>query len=100
MLSSGPGFQIARLTIKPLQQIASHWHRHRDEQWVVARGTAHVRVDGTEHTLGRGQAVEVPRTVEHYVENISSVDPVELIEVRTGDYLDADDVVETEPQSE
>lgn len=96
VLSSGPGFQVKRLTVKPLKRLSLQWHRHRDEQWVVARGTARVNVDGVEHTMGRGQSMSVPRTVTHRIENISSVDPLEIIEVQTGDYLGEDDIVRLE----
>lgn len=96
ILASGPGFQVKRLTVKPLMRLSLQWHRHRDEHWVVARGTARVQVDGVEHTLGRGQSMDVPRTVPHRIENISSVDPLEIIEVQTGDYLGEDDIVRVE----
>lgn len=100
VLTSGPGFQARRLTLKPLKALSLQWHRHRDEHWVIARGTAKVTVDNSEHTLGRGQSVNVPRTVQHRIENISSVDPLEIIELQTGDYLADDDVVRIEEKSE
>ena len=96
VLLSGPGFQVKRITVKPLQRLSLQWHRHRDEQWVVARGTARVTVDNKETVIGRGQMMNVPRTVRHRIENISSVDPVEIIEVQTGEYLDEDDIVRLE----
>ncbi len=96
VLTSGPGFQAKRLTVKPNKRLSLQWHRHRDEHWVVARGTAKVQVDGAEHTLGRGQSMDVPRTVTHRIENISSVDPLEIIELQTGDYLGEDDIVRVE----
>ncbi|MDA1297704.1 MAG: phosphomannose isomerase type II C-terminal cupin domain [Chloroflexi bacterium] len=96
ILTSGPGFQVKRLTVKPLKRLSLQWHRHRDEHWVVARGTAKVTVDGHEHTLGRGQSMDVPRTVQHRIENISSIDPLEIIELQTGDYLGEDDIVRIE----
>ncbi len=93
VLANGPGFRTRRLTISPLKRLSLHWHRHRDEHWVVARGTARISVDGVERTLGTGQSIDVPRTVEHRAENISSIDPLEIVEVQTGDYLGDDDIV-------
>ena len=95
-LTTGPGFRTIRLTISPLKSIELRWHRHQDLQWVVARGTAKVLVDGKEQTLGRGQSVEIARTFEYRVENYSSVDPLEIIEVQTGEYIGEDDVVYAE----
>ena len=84
VLASGPGFQIARLTVSALNRLPAQWHRHRDEQWVVVRGTATVSVDGQEQTLGRGQATKIPRALIHSAINISSVDPLEIIESPDG----------------
>ena len=96
ILSSGPGFQVKRITVNPRQRLSLQWHRHRDEQWAVARGAARVVVGEVEQTLGRGQSMWVPRTVFHRIENISRIEPLEIIEVQTGDYLGEDDVVRVE----
>lgn len=96
ILTSGPGFQTKRLTVKTESRLSLQWHRHRDETWVVARGTAKVTVGEEEHTLGRGQSMFVARNVHHRIENISSVEPLEIIEIQTGDYLGEDDIVRVE----
>ena len=96
ILTSGPGFQVKRLTVKTESRLSLQWHRHRDETWVVARGTAKVTVGDEEFTLGRGQSVFVPRNVHHRIENISSVEPLEIIEIQTGDYLGEYDIVRVE----
>ena len=84
------------LTVKTESRLSLQWHRHRDETWVVARGTAKVILGEEEHTLGRGQSMFVPRNTHHRIENISSVEPLEIIEVQTGDYLGEDDIVRLE----
>ena len=96
ILVSGPGFQIKRITVKAEFRLSLQWHRHRDETWVVARGTAKVTVGEEEHILGRGQSIFVSRNTHHRIENISSVEPLEIIEVQTGDYLGEDDIVRLE----
>ncbi|MBN4064726.1 phosphomannose isomerase type II C-terminal cupin domain [Dehalococcoides mccartyi] len=96
ILTSGPGFQTKRLTVKAEQRLSLQWHRHRDETWVVARGTARVVVGDKEHTLGRGESMFVARNIHHRIENISSVEPLEIIEIQTGDYLGEDDIVRIE----
>ncbi len=95
-LSSGAGYQVKRLHVNPLKRLSLQWHRHRDEQWVVARGTARVVVGEKAYNVGRGQSVSVPRTTSHRIENISSVEPLEIIEVQCGEYLGEDDIVRTE----
>jgi mannose-6-phosphate isomerase-like protein (cupin superfamily) len=47
-------------------------------------------------TLGRGESMFVARNIYHRIENISSVEPLEIIEIQTGDYLGEDDIVRVE----
>ncbi len=96
ILTSGPGFQTKRLTVTSEKRLSLQWHRHRDETWVVARGTARVTVGEEQHTLGRGESIFIARNVHHRIENISSVEPLEIIEIQTGDYLGEDDIVRVE----
>jgi mannose-6-phosphate isomerase-like protein (cupin superfamily) len=96
ILASGPGFQTKRLTVKAESRLSLQWHRHRDETWVVARGTARVTVGEEQHTLGRGETMFVARNIHHRIENISSIEPLEIIEIQTGDYLGEDDIVRVE----
>ena len=96
ILTSGPCFQTKRLTVKAEKRLSLQWHRHRDETWVVARGTARVTVGEELHTLGRGESMFVARNIHHRIENISSVEPLEIIEIQTGDYLGEDDIVRVE----
>ena len=96
VLSRGVGFQVKRLTVLPQKRLSLQWHHHRDEAWIVARGSALVTLDGDEISLGRGQTLIVPRTHHHRIANISSIDPLEIVEVQTGDYLGEDDIVRVE----
>ena len=96
ILTNGPGFQAKRLTVKAEKRLSLQWHRHRDETWVVARGTARVTVGEEQSTLGRGESMFVARNIHHRIENISSVEPLEIIEIQTGDYLGEDDIVRVE----
>ena len=93
VLTRGPGFQVKRLTVKPESRLSYQWHRHRAETWTVARGIAQVTIDGEQQNLGPSQSIHVPRTAKHRIANPSSVEPLEIIEVQTGDYLGEDDIV-------
>ena len=93
VLTRGPGFQVKRLTVKPESRLSYQWHRHRAETWTVARGIAQVTIDGEQQNLGPSQSIHVPRTAKHRIANPSSIEPLEIIEVQTGDYLGEDDIV-------
>lgn len=96
ILLKGHGFQVKRLTVNPDSRLSLQWHHHRDETWTVARGTAQVTVGEESKSLGRGQSLFVPRTVLHRIANVSKIDPLEIIEVQTGEYLGEDDIVRVE----
>ena len=93
VLTRGPGFQVKRLSVKPERRLSYQWHRHRAETWTVARGIAKVTINGNDQMLGPAETVHVPRTHKHRIENPSSIEPLEIIEVQTGDYLGEDDIV-------
>ena len=93
VLTRGPGFQVKRLSIKPDSRLSYQWHRHRAETWTVARGIAKVTINGEDQMLGPSQSIHVPRTHKHRIANPSSIEPLEIIEVQTGDYLGEDDIV-------
>ena len=93
VLTRGPGFQVKRLSVKQESRLSYQWHRHRAETWTVARGIAKVTINGEDRMLGPSQSVHVPRTHKHRIENPSSIEPLEIIEVQTGDYLGEDDIV-------
>ena len=92
ILCKGPGYQSKRLTVKPNSRLSLQTHKQRDEEWVIARGTARVTIGDTQIELGKGESASVPRTVAHRIENISEIDPLEIIEVQIGDYIDEDDI--------
>ena len=92
ILCKGPGYQTKRLIVKPNSRLSLQTHKHRDEEWIVARGTARVTVGEYILEIGRGESASVPRTIKHRIENISEIDPLEIIEVQIGDYIDEEDI--------
>ena len=92
ILCKGPGYQTKRLIVLPKSRLSLQTHKHRDEQWIVARGTARITIGKNQKELGKGESTNVPRTVAHRIENISEIDPLEIIEVQLGDYIDEDDI--------
>jgi len=96
ILCKGAGYQSKRLTINSGQRLSLQTHKHRDEQWVIAKGTAKVTIGDKVITLGKGQSTEVPRTIQHRIENISDIDSLEIIEVQIGDYIDEEDIIRLE----
>jgi len=94
IISSGVGFQVKRISVKPKSRLSLQWHRHRDETLVIARGIAGITLhDKTNiNNFGRGQSIHIPRTTIHRIENISEIEILDIIEIQTGDYLGEDDI--------
>ena len=89
---SGPGFQVKRLTINAGAAISLQKHRRRAEHWVVVAGSARVTRGDEVFLLEENQSTYVPVGTTHRLEN-PGAEPLEIIEVETGDYLGEDDIV-------
>ena len=87
-----PGYLVKIIFINDGEQLSLQTHKHRDETWVIVRGVAEIEVNKNKKNLGRGENVFVARTITHRIKNISVVEPLEIIEVQTGDYLGEDDI--------
>jgi len=91
-IDSGERYQVKRLTVKPGEGLSLQMHHHRAEHWIVVAGTAKVVIDDEERILSENESVYIPLGVKHCLENPGKI-PLELIEVRSGIYLNEDDIV-------
>jgi len=71
------------------------YHQHRAEHWVVVRGVAEVSCDDRVFTLEENASTYVPRGAPHRLANLGT-EPLEIVEVQSGDYLGEDDIVRLE----
>lgn len=85
------GFRVKRIIVRPGGCLSLQRHRHRSEHWVVVRGTAHVTIDGEEQVLTRNMSTYVSVGTTHRLEN-RGPDPLHMIEVQVGDYVEEDDI--------
>ncbi|MEZ8474690.1 mannose-1-phosphate guanylyltransferase/mannose-6-phosphate isomerase [Vibrio cyclitrophicus] len=94
-IADGERFQVKHLTVKPGERTATQLHYHRAEHWIVVSGTAKVTNGDKTYLLGENESTFIPIGSAHCIENPGKV-PLELIEVRSGSYLQEDDVVRLE----
>ena len=80
------------MTVKPGHKTTTQIHYHRAEHWVVVSGTAKVRNGEQTFLVTENESTYIPIGAPHSLENPGKV-PLELIEVRTGAYLEEDDVI-------
>lgn len=84
--------QVRRVHLYPNKKMTLQVHKQRSEQWVVTSGVAEVREENKFVRLTKNQSVYISAGTPHQIANKEQT-PLNLIEVRTGDYLGEDDVV-------
>lgn len=90
-LALGQRFQVKRIQIDPGAALSLQRHQHRAEHWVVIAGEGLVRVGDEEMHLHVDESVYIPQKTMHRLSN-ASAQPLEIVEVQTGDYLGEDDI--------
>jgi len=88
-------FEVKRLIVRPEARISKQQHSHRAEHWIVVRGTALVQRDEEEFFLREDESAYIPIGTPHRLANPGNI-PLEIIEVRTGSYLEEHDILRFE----
>ena len=94
-LDSGERFQVKRIQVKPGASLSLQLHHHRAEHWIVVKGTAEVVNGDQVLTLTENQSTYIPLGQKHRLTN-RGTEPLEIIEVQSGNYLGEDDIVRFE----
>ena len=97
-VSEGERYHVKQVLVKPGEKTALQMHHHRAEHWVVVSGTAKVTKGDEIFLLTENQSTYIPVGTAHAIENPGRV-PLELIEVRSGSYLEEDDIVRFDEQA-
>ena len=92
VMESGAGYKVKRIVVDPGQRLSLQLHHQRAEHWVVVQGTALVTIGREVRPVGANESVFVPLHTAHRLENPGS-EPLAIIEVQTGAYLEEDDIV-------
>jgi len=92
---SGKNFKVKRISVKPMASLSLQMHSHRSEHWVVVKGIAEVTRGEEVSTLNANESTYIPKGVKHKLANKTN-EPLEIIEVQSGDYLGEDDIVRFE----
>ena len=95
VLDEGPGFKVKRIEVLPHQRLSLQTHAQRSEHWTVVRGTATCQVDGVEHVVPSGGALDVAVGAVHRICNEHDEHLV-VIEIQRGPYLGEDDIIRLE----
>ena len=91
-IDRGEVHQVKRITVNPGAKLSVQMHHHRAEHWVVVSGIAKVTNGDKTFILPENESTYIPLGVVHALENPGN-DPLEIIEIQSGDYLGEDDIV-------
>jgi mannose-1-phosphate guanylyltransferase/mannose-6-phosphate isomerase len=94
-IDEGGRFKVKRIQVKPGASLSLQKHHHRAEHWIVVKGTAEVTNADNVMLLTENQSTYIPLGVVHRLSNPGS-QPLEIIEVQSGNYLGEDDIVRYE----
>jgi len=95
VLDGAENFCVKRITVNPKSMLSLQLHHHRGEHWIVVKGKAFVTLDDKVFEVKADEAVYINKETKHRIENRSD-EPMEFIEVQTGDNLDENDIVRFE----
>lgn len=94
-IARGQGFQVKKIHLKPEGKVSLQSHEKRAEHWVVVRGTVRITRGDDIFDLSENESTYIPARTKHRLENMGK-EPVEIIEIQSGDYLGEDDIVRYE----
>jgi len=94
-IDEGDNFKVKRIMVKPGASISLQKHHHRAEHWIVVRGRGRITCDDQVLDLGPNQSTYIPLGSVHRLANPGQ-EPLEIIEVQSGNYLGEDDIVRFE----
>lgn len=95
VIETAPGFNVKKITVDPGSSSSIQTHSKRSEHWIVVSGTAHITLDDKLAIVPAGESVYIPISARHRIENQTD-EPLVLIEVQTGSYIDEMDITREE----
>ncbi len=96
-IDSGKGFQVKRIFVNPGAKLSLQKHKKRSEHWVIVKGIALITCGDKVFQLKENQSTYIPKGQVHRLENHEN-EPLEIIEIQTGNYLGEDDIIRIEDE--
>jgi len=91
VLEDADTHKVKRIVVAPGHRLSYQRHQKRAEHWYVISGEATVTLEGVDHVVNPGEAIDIPRGNAHRVSN-KATDSLVFIEVQVGDYFGEDDI--------
>ena len=95
VLFCGENFCIKKIIVNPQAKLSLQLHHHRSEHWIITKGIASVTLGDSILEKKPFEHVYIPQETKHRMTNPGS-QPLEFIEVQTGEILDENDIIRFE----
>lgn len=95
VLEEAETYKVKRIEVLPGKRLSYQKHRFRQEHWFVVAGTGTVILNGNEHTVPTGQAIDIPHGAAHRMCNLGT-ELLVFIEIQRGSYFGEDDIIRIE----
>ncbi len=95
VLSSGNGYKIKRIDVRPGAKLSLQSHQRRSEHWTTVQGVMTVVIGDTTFEMAINDHCHIPQGAKHRMEN-NSDSVAAIIEIQIGDYLGEDDIIRYE----
>ncbi len=95
ILADEENHKVKRIVVNPGKRLSLQRHQKRTEHWYILFGKAIVTLNDQEITLLPGEAVDIPITAWHRIQN-PGAEETAFIEVQTGEYFGEDDIERAE----
>ena len=94
-IDQGDRFKVKRIQVRPGASLSLQMHHRRAEHWVVVRGIAEITNGEQVVRLIENQSTYIQKGQIHRLRNPGK-EPLEIIEVQSGEYFGEDDIVRIE----
>ncbi len=95
VIDCGNNFCVKHITVASGGILSLQLHHHRNEHWIIISGRATITLGAEQFEKNTGESIYIPSETKHRIQN-NSAEPLEFIEVQTGDELDENDIVRYE----
>lgn len=83
--------KVKRIIVNKNKRLSYQTHKHREETWMIVKGTATVILNDVKKILNPGDSVFINKKDAHRIGNFGKEDLV-FIEIQRGDYFGEDDI--------
>lgn len=91
VVTLGDGYKVKKICVNEGASLSLQRHQHRAEHWVVVSGLARVTCGDDVYLVHQNESTYISPKQMHKLENPGD-EPLVIIEVQTGDYLEEDDI--------